>query len=577
MDVAEGGKGTAHISHAAKIPLVRLAAFDCAFLAIVTVASLAPYVRHLGFYYDDYSVLARMTASGDHSLLGFYHSVRPATGQRPIQALIFATLYRLFGDDPLGYHVVNAGLLVTVAALLYLVLRQLRLPRLVCVAVPLVYSTLPHYATNRFWLDAYQVTFSVALYLLSLYAGLRAVQASHRFSAVAWLGIAVLGVVGSLLSYEVVYPLFGLNLGLIWWETRRPPQSKATERQGWIVLGGLALAIVAAGLMKVVLVAEHGQNGYQIGFQDGFFHHAAYLVSGAIKLNVGTYLLAFPYVIVWIFVHHFSATAAVVSGVTALASFGYLLHVGRRDQESLARSNLWRPLLGVGFIALVLGYAIFVTNQNVLFRSAGIDNRVNAGAALGVASVLVGVAACLAARLRRHLIVFSTVIACAVAGGVFVINTLSSYWVEAAREQRSILAGIAEASGPTRAWNTVILNGACPEVGPAVVFADQWDLTGALRTSYRDPTLSADVAAEGIHATATDLTVDMTFLGRSSTRKYPYGAGLAVYDAVGSRLFRIQNRKSAVSYLANHRPLVRCPAQRSFAWGLDPSRRWSLP
>jgi len=387
----------------------------------------------------------------------------------------------------------------------------------------------------------------------------------------------MLGVVGSLLSYEVVYPLFGLNLGLIWWETRRPPRSKMNQRQVWIVLGGLALAIVAAGLMKVVLVAEHGQNGYRIGFQDGFVHHAAYLVSGVIKLNVGTYLLAFPYVIGWIFVHHFSAAAAVVSVVTGLASFRYLLHVGRRDQESLTRSNLWRPLIGVGFIALVLGYAIFVTNQNVLFRSAGIDNRVNAGAALGVASVLVGLAGCLAARLRRHLIVFSTLIACAVAGGVFVINTLSSYWVETARQQRSILAGIAEASGPTGAWKTVILNGACPEVGPAVVFADEWDLTGALRTSYRDPTLSADVAAEAMHATATGLTIDMTFLGRSSTRKYPYGAGLAVYDAVGHRLFRIRSRRTAVSYLANHRPFVRCPTQRSFAWGLDPSRRLSLP
>jgi hypothetical protein len=64
--------------------------------------------------------------------------------------LTFAALDRLFGLNPLGYHIVNAFLLVAVAWLFYLVLRELRLPRLLCVALPLVYSTLPHYATNRF-------------------------------------------------------------------------------------------------------------------------------------------------------------------------------------------------------------------------------------------------------------------------------------------------------------------------------------------------------------------------------------------------------------------------------------------
>ena len=99
-----------------------------------------------------------MAFSSDQSLVGLYDSVRPATGQRPLQALIFATLYRLFGLDPLGYHLVNAGMLVAIAVLLYLVMRELRLPRLLCVGIPLVYSILPHYATNRFWVNAFRST-----------------------------------------------------------------------------------------------------------------------------------------------------------------------------------------------------------------------------------------------------------------------------------------------------------------------------------------------------------------------------------------------------------------------------------
>ena len=103
------------------------AVVDCLFLTLVTAVSMLTYVRGLGFYYDDYSVLYRMAFSDDQSLGGLYDSVRPATGQRPLQALTFATLYRLFGLDPLGYHLANAFLLVAVAALLYLVMRELRL------------------------------------------------------------------------------------------------------------------------------------------------------------------------------------------------------------------------------------------------------------------------------------------------------------------------------------------------------------------------------------------------------------------------------------------------------------------
>ena len=39
------------------------AAVDCMFLGLVIAASLLPYVGDLGFYYDDYSVLRRMSLS----------------------------------------------------------------------------------------------------------------------------------------------------------------------------------------------------------------------------------------------------------------------------------------------------------------------------------------------------------------------------------------------------------------------------------------------------------------------------------------------------------------------------------
>ena len=78
----EQARGAAHDERGPKIRWAD-AAVDCAFLAVLIAISLVLYVRHLGFYYDDYSVLWRMTSADDQSLLGAYHAVRPGTGQAP--------------------------------------------------------------------------------------------------------------------------------------------------------------------------------------------------------------------------------------------------------------------------------------------------------------------------------------------------------------------------------------------------------------------------------------------------------------------------------------------------------------
>jgi hypothetical protein len=575
----------ARVAGAARMPRVvaaqrisrTAASLDCAFVGVVTAVSLVVYVGHLGFYLDDYSVLERMHASRDQSLGGLYDSVRPATGQRPLQALTFAVLYRLFGLRPLGYHLSNTVLLLAIGALLYLVLRELRLPRLVCVAVPLVYSTLPHYSTNRFWLDAFQINVSSLFYLLSLYAALRAVRSTFP-SLALWITIAVVGVVVSLFAYEVIFPLFVLNIALVWWVAPRLREGEVGRRNAAFVATALVLAIVGAGAAKTAAVAEQGQNGYQIGFQDGFLHHLAYLVAGAVKLNVGTYFLALPYVVWWILWHHFSASAAAIAGVSGGLAFCYLLALGRRDHAFLAARDGWRALAGVGLVVFVLGYAIFVTNQYILFRSAGIDNRVNAGAALGVAGMLVGGAGLLSRLLEPHLrpLAFAGSLACVVAVGVFVIDTLGSYWTAAEREQRALVADVSRAAGSLAPSSTVILDGTCPEIGPGVVFADQWDFRGALELHYGDPSLQADVAAERMQATRSGLALQMTFVGRVMTRTYPYSHRLYVYNPPRRRLYPLPDRRAASAYLSHVRPSFRCPPLRSFAWGFDPERRLSL-
>jgi hypothetical protein len=80
-----------------------------------------------------------------------------------------------------------------------------------------------------------------------------------------------------------------------------------------------------------------------------------------------------------------------------------------------------------------------------------------------------------------------------------------------------------------------------------------------------------------MRATPKGLSIRMTFLHHVFWRTYAYGRHLLVYDATTGRLHRMTNRSQAANYLARSRPAFQCAPQRSFAWGFDPSSRWSLP
>jgi hypothetical protein len=302
-------------------------------------------------------------------------------------------------------------------------------------------------------------------------------------------------------------------------------------------------------------------------------HHLAYLVSGAIKLNVGTYLVALPYVLWWIVVHHFVLSTLVVAVVSGALAFAYLANA--RDR-GVAEAVPYPWIVATGLVAFVLGYAVFLTNDQILFRSAGIDNRVNAASALGIALMVVGAIGWLArlARAGRQPLVRAAAVACVVAVGVFVVDSLASFWADAYKRQQAIVAGMTHQLGRSPRPGVVVLDAACPEVGPAVVFADQYDLSGALWLRYRNSRLTADVATPDLRATARGLRIGIEFLDKASSRSYPYGAGLRVYDARRQRLHVISDSRSAHAYLTDARPAFACPPQRSFAWGFRISRLW---
>src|SRR4029453_16256485 len=70
---------------------------------------------------------------------------------------------------------------------------------------------------------------------------------------------------------------------------------------------------------------------------------------------------------------------------------------------------------------------------------------------------------------------------------------LATFWIAAWQRQRQVVGNIRQALPELAPGTTLILDGVCPYLGPAIVFESSWDLAGALRVVYGDRTLHADV------------------------------------------------------------------------------------
>src|SRR5689334_5481388 len=88
----------------------RPAVHDCLFVMVIAILSMSGYITGLGFYSDDWSVISYMKFSADQSLAGAFTAVNSTwdVAIRPVQFFVVAVCYKLFGLNPLGYHLSNA-------------------------------------------------------------------------------------------------------------------------------------------------------------------------------------------------------------------------------------------------------------------------------------------------------------------------------------------------------------------------------------------------------------------------------------------------------------------------------------
>lgn len=536
---------------------------DCIFLVLTTAISIGLYIRDLGFYSDDWAFLGNFTISKSQSIPGlFLQANTPNTYMRPVQNIYDAVLYKLFAYEPLGYQIVNSLVFIGIILMFYFCLRKLKQPRIISVAVPLVYAMLPTYTADRFWYAAYQATLSMLLYFFSLMAGLIALspETKHRMS---WKIASLVCLTLCALSYEVAIPLFILNV--IIFALPFDLSEKGQKIRNYYKKYSSFNALIIIVMMYILIFKALTTT--RLGNID-FFGHFTKLTHSIFNVN---YVMLFTnFVRVWNEVLFVQPNVLIVgtAGILGVLILCYLLYVVTLPGYRFPSSAYMRNLAVIGVLVFILGYAIFFSNNRVGFSPTGIDNRVAISAAAGLALSLVGIFGWIfrllfAERLAK--ILFSILVTLISVSGFVMINYLATYWISAYRESKSIVSEIEKRVAPLPANSTLLLDGVCPYIGPGIVFESQWDFKGALQTIYKDPTLQADIITPRLLVKNNRIQSQVyTFVAN-----YPY-KNLYIYNYKNKRLFEIQSESQAHTYFKTFNPDRNngCPAA-SAGHGVD--------
>jgi hypothetical protein len=446
-------------------------------LALLTLLMCAPHIRHGGFYYDDWAVVAlgRFPSPG-----GLLHGLWLNYGQRPGQVLYYAALDELFGPHAPFRLALAASMVLLEATCLYALLRRLGLAARHAGSIAALTLTFPFSDSVWLWGILSLTSLAIAASLLGVIIALRALE-SHGSRAFALHAASLALYVVSILSYEV-FAVAGSLAGLLY--VRAVGFRRARARWALDVVA-IGTALLVARTVLPIDVATPSQTQSPAGMAA----HAGLIAREGARL-AGAALLPFGGVSPWVGT---GLLATVLAVAVALRS---RLPAADAARPELAR---WLAIAGAGALIAVASWIVYVpATDHYSPGAAGTVNRVNAAAAIGIA-VLVYSSLVLLARLLTRLLRLPAaaggllaVAATVALGGAYLERTATDAraWDTAAADQRRQLADL-HRTLPRPGHSAVIFVFNAPQkVGPGIpVLNTTLDLTSALRLSYASPTL----------------------------------------------------------------------------------------
>ena len=137
---------------------------------VVTVLAYLPAMRG-GFIWDDDGHVTRPELRSLDGLYRIWFDLGATQQYYPLLHSAFWFEHKLWGDDPLGYHLTNLLLHCGVVCLVYAVLRRLKIPGALLAAA--IFAVHPVEVESVAWITEQKNTLSAVFYLSAMLAYLR--------------------------------------------------------------------------------------------------------------------------------------------------------------------------------------------------------------------------------------------------------------------------------------------------------------------------------------------------------------------------------------------------------------------
>jgi hypothetical protein len=443
-----------------------------AVFAIVAGLYYGPGIFKLGWYLDDWALVAAMQDAPSHAWTDLFEACRTVDpAARPGGCAYHATIYTLFGHTIRAYHLYSVALLVLGSVLIYALLVRLRLPRWAALAIGVLYIVYPGSDTTRLWPASIGAQYILAAYLGGVLLALAALRRPRRIAVpLHVLSLALFGLL--VFTYEVVLPL--IAIGGVFYLVARAPRRAALAR------ATVDLALAGGFTAYRLFLAPVPKDS-------GFVMHRnpSQSVERLLTLWRGAWASWQPMFIPGPIGPVVLVAALVLVVVTAAR---------RPAVRPRLRPWLWLALAAAAF-ALVAVTPYFVANDYYVPDPRTPANRLNLAAAPAYCALAVALLAMVGIALRawsNAIVAFAVPLVLAL--GFVVHQTAVSFtsqedWAQAWREEIIVVNAFKRLFGPVPRYASIVSFGHPLYAGAWIpVFSTDWDLRGAIDSeTHVDP------------------------------------------------------------------------------------------
>jgi tetratricopeptide (TPR) repeat protein len=219
------------------------------FLVLVVLIAYFPALDGF-FLWDDDAHVTRPDLRSLGGLWRIWFDLGATQQYYPLLHSAFWLEHKLWGNDVLGYHLVNVLLHATSACLVLLILRRLKIAGAGLAAA--IFALHPVHVESVAWISEQKNTLSMVFYLAAMHAYLRFDETRKQATYLVATGLFVLG----LLTKTVVATLPGALLVVFWWRRGRLVwRQDVLPLTPWFALGAAA-GMLTAWIERRLLGAE---------------------------------------------------------------------------------------------------------------------------------------------------------------------------------------------------------------------------------------------------------------------------------------------------------------------------------